>query len=64
MAAIIGIISSVVALELKHALETNLIRVSYHYISCSFHFNILKQLYISNKMERFSYHTHGNFRGM
>ena len=44
------------ALELKHVIETNQIRVSYHCISISFHFgSSLKQLYISNKTECFSY---------
>ena len=56
MAAIVGIISKHIALKLKCVVETNLIRVSYCCISCSFHFNsYLKQLYISNKTERFSY---------
>ena len=42
-------------LELKRVVETRLITVSFHCISHSFHFNSeLKQLYISNKMERFS----------
>ena len=37
-------------------IETNLIRVSLHFISRSFHFNnYLKQLYLNNKMERVSY---------
>ena len=45
-----------VALDIKCIVETNLITVSFHCISCSFHFNsYLKQLYISNKMEHFSY---------
>ena len=45
-----------VALELNHVVEINLIRVSYHFISYSFHLNSdLKQLYISNKTEHFSY---------
>ena len=44
------------ALELKDIIETNLIRVSYCYISYYFHFNIpFKQLYTSNKTEHFSY---------
>ena len=44
------------ALELKHVVETNLIRASYHCISRSFHCNShLKQLYISNKTQRFGY---------
>ena len=45
-----------VALELKRVVETNLIRVSYHCIGHSLHFNsYLKQLYTSNKTERFTY---------
>ena len=44
------------ALELKLILETSLITVSFHYISRSFHFNsYLKQLYLSDKTEHFSY---------
>ena len=44
------------ALELKHIIETNLVRISHHCISHSYHFNShLKRLYISNKTERFSY---------
>ena len=43
-------------LELKHVVETNLIRVTYHCISCYFHFNIpFKQLYTSYKTECFNY---------
>ena len=43
-------------LELKRVVETSQIRVRYHCISRSFHFNsYLKQLYISNKMKHFSY---------
>ena len=56
MAAIVSIISRRGLRILKCVVETNLIRVSYHCISRSFHFNsYLKQLYISNKTERFSY---------
>ena len=45
-----------VALELKRVIETNLIRVSYHCISCYFCFNIsFKQLYTSSETECFSY---------
>ena len=44
------------ALELKCVIEPNLIRAKYHCISRSFHFNsYVKQLYVSNKMEQFSY---------
>ena len=44
------------ALELKHVIETNLISITYCCISCYFHFNIpFKQLYTSNKIERFSF---------
>ena len=40
-----------VALELKHVIETNLITLSWHFISCYFHFSShLKQLYVSNKI--------------
>ena len=43
------------ALELRHAVETSLTTVSFNCISHSFYFNsYLKQLYISNKTERFS----------
>ena len=41
-----------VVLELKCVIETNPIRVSYHCISYN---SFLKQLYISNKTEHFSY---------
>ena len=43
------------ALELKCIVETSSqITVNFHCKSCSFHFNsYLKQLYISNKTERF-----------
>ena len=53
MAAIVSIISRYgLRIEVCHR---NLIRVSYSYISYSFHFNnSLKQLYISNKMEQLS----------
>ena len=45
-----------VALVLKSIVETNLTRVRNHCISRYFHFSIpIKQLYTSNKMERFSY---------
>ena len=44
------------ALELKQVKEINLIRVSYCGLTSYFHFNsCLKQLYIGNKMECFSY---------
>ena len=44
------------ALESKYVIGPNLIRVSYHCISCYFHINsCLKQLYISSKTEHFSY---------
>ena len=36
-------------------IETNLIRVGLHCISCYFHFNGYLKLYISNKTEHFSY---------
>ena len=45
-----------VALELKCDIETSLLFVSFHCITCSFHFNsYLKQLYRSNKTEHFNY---------
>ena len=45
-----------VALELKRVVDTNLIIVSYRCISCYFRFNIpFKQLYVSSKIECFSY---------
>ena len=44
------------ALELKGIVETNLVRLSYHFTSHCFQFySYLKQLYTSNKMECFSY---------
>ena len=43
------------ALELKHVVKTNLIRISYHCKSRSFHFiSYLKELYTSDKTEHFS----------
>ena len=43
-------------MKLKCIVEISLITVSFHCISRSFHFNsYLKHLYISNKMEHFSY---------
>ena len=55
MVTIVSIVWGV-ALELKLVVETNLIRVSYHCISHSFHFKShLKQLYLSNKTEHLSY---------
>ena len=45
-----------VALELKHVIETNLIRVSCRCISCYFYLNVpFQQLYTSNKTECISY---------
>ena len=41
MAAVITLSVMGVALELKHVIETNLIRVSYHCISCYFHLTFL-----------------------
>ena len=51
MAAIVVLISLVgMVFELKHVIETNLIRVSYCCISHSFHFNShIKPLYISKR---------------
>ena len=44
-----------VALELKHVVETNLIRVSYHCISYYLHFNIpFNWLYTQAKRQRAS----------
>ena len=38
------------ALELKCTIESNLIRVNYHCVSCYFHFNFpFKQLYKSKR---------------
>ena len=49
MVAIVGIISRH-GLRMKCIVETSLITVSFHCISCSFHLNsYLKQQYISNK---------------
>ena len=43
-------------MELKHVIEINLIRVSYFCKSYFFHFiSHLKQLYINNKAEWFSF---------
>ena len=51
-----GCYKLVISIWVKHILETNLIRGSYHVISHSFHFNShLQQEYISNNMEQFSY---------
>ena len=56
MTAIVGIICRR-GLRIELVIETNLIRVSYCCISHSPFFLLchLKQLYISNKMEQFSY---------
>ena len=42
------------ALELKFAVETSLITISFCFISHSFHFNSYLKQFISNKMEHFS----------
>ena len=56
MADIVSIINIGMTLELKHILQTSLITVCLCYMNRSFHFNnYLKQLYISNKTEHFSY---------
>ena len=55
MVAKVGIISRR-GLRIELVVETNLIRVSYYFISHSFHFdNHLKQLYTSNRIEEFNY---------
>ena len=54
--SLFGIIIIGMGLKLRCVTDTNLIRVTYHCISHSFHFNnLLKQLYVSNKTEQFSY---------
>ena len=53
-----------VALELKHIIETNLIRVSHRCINRYFHFSsCFKQLYKSNKTEHFNYKGGCNVSG-
>ena len=49
---------------MKLVIETNLVRLIYHFTSHYFHFySSLKQLYTSNKMERFSYRGGGGVHG-
>ena len=55
MIDLVSIISGM-ALRLKGVVETNLIRLNEHCICHHLHFkSCLKQLYISNKIEHFSY---------
>ena len=57
MEAVVGIISRCV-LKIEGIVKTNLIRVSYCCISCSFHCNsYLKQLYIARQGTYVSYNT-------
>ena len=44
-----------VALELKHFGEINPVGVSQHNINCYITVTVIKQLYLSNKAEHFSY---------
>ena len=48
------------AIELKHIIDMNLVRLGYHITShCfTFSYSCLKQLYINNKMEQYV-HTQG-----
>ena len=53
MVAVVSMIKLICVAESKCTVDAKLIRLSKHCISYYFHFN--KQLYISNKMEHFSY---------